>query len=506
MEKESRKFVMPGIFLGVSAVYLAFPTRNYYWDGVGFALAIENSGSFGSGLEHPNHLLYNFFGYLIYSIVHPVLPEMRALHILQYANGFLSAIAAVVIYRISALLTGHWQTSLWVTALFSFAATWWKYSTDADAYIPSILFLLICFYLLVEDREARPFSIAGCHLVAIVFHQLAVLFFPVVIAGFLLKSQEKTCTKPFRQIAVYSAATIVGSVAAYAAAYYAINERLDIAGFWAWTTSHTSETGFIWNAFDSIKYSVRGNIHLFFGGRFTFFKETVGPLTIGLICVAFLAAVWLAISAFRRRNVNTAGIQEGAMRLARNLSFVWLSTYLLFLFFFIPQNDFYRLFYFPPVIILIGLFLARFEKRFFGLLPLLILIVAIANFLFYINPHSRVRGNTPLAMSLELNSVWTKPTVVLYATWSTDADVMQYFNPATKWIKVEEPLIESIEANVLADGVGETEVWLETSAIRALMRTPSGNAWLTERAPKNEWLELTDPAFDMKMARIYPHR
>lgn len=41
---------------GILAVYWAFPTRNYYWDGIAFAQAIEDAPGLGPLLIHPNHL------------------------------------------------------------------------------------------------------------------------------------------------------------------------------------------------------------------------------------------------------------------------------------------------------------------------------------------------------------------------------------------------------------------------------------------------------------------
>lgn len=88
--------------LGVLLVYLSFPTRSYYWDGIDFALAIENSRGLSASLIHPHYTL-------------------RSAHL-----------------------------SLVLTALFSFSATWWKYSTDADSYVARGL------HTAPDTRAVRP--------------------------------------------------------------------------------------------------------------------------------------------------------------------------------------------------------------------------------------------------------------------------------------------------------------------------------------------------------------
>ena len=49
--------------LAIAAIYLAFPTKVYYWDGITFAQAIEDASSPNATLTHPNHLIYSYVGY-----------------------------------------------------------------------------------------------------------------------------------------------------------------------------------------------------------------------------------------------------------------------------------------------------------------------------------------------------------------------------------------------------------------------------------------------------------
>ena len=93
-QAQSHRRVAEAAVLSVAifTVYLLFPIRNHYWDGVGFALQIEAAADPGDpALLHPNHLVYTLAGRLAYGAVRTVFPEVRALAVLQYLNMALAA-------------------------------------------------------------------------------------------------------------------------------------------------------------------------------------------------------------------------------------------------------------------------------------------------------------------------------------------------------------------------------------------------------------------------------
>src|ERR1044072_8406919 len=123
------------LFSATAVIYLLFPTRVYYWDGIVFAQAIEDASRLSPSLVHPNHLIYNFAGYLFYKLLRAIGADIRALTALQMLNSLLSALCAVVLFSILMETLRSFYFSIWLTLLFAFSATWWKFSTDADAYI-----------------------------------------------------------------------------------------------------------------------------------------------------------------------------------------------------------------------------------------------------------------------------------------------------------------------------------------------------------------------------------
>src|ERR1051325_10796190 len=88
------------IFIAIAAIYLSFPTRVYYWDGIVFAQMMENAPRHTPSLVHPNHLIYNFAGYLFYKLLRALGADVRALAALQILNSLLSALSACVMFSI----------------------------------------------------------------------------------------------------------------------------------------------------------------------------------------------------------------------------------------------------------------------------------------------------------------------------------------------------------------------------------------------------------------------
>ena len=130
------------------AVYLLLPTRNYYWDGVAFAINVEKQLPLRDTL-HPNHLIYTAAYVWLYHAALLIGLKTRALFLMQFVNSLLAGASVALVYRALRRRTIRTDGAIAGALAFAFAATWWKFSTDADAYIPSI------FLIVVRERPAR---------------------------------------------------------------------------------------------------------------------------------------------------------------------------------------------------------------------------------------------------------------------------------------------------------------------------------------------------------------
>lgn len=388
------------LVIAIGLIYLLFPTRVYYWDGITFAQTIENVPGLQPSLVHPNHLIYNFVGYIFFKLLRSFSPEIRALTALQLLNILLSAICARVFFAILLDTLRSLYLAVCLTLLFAFSATWWKFSTDADAYIPSVLFLLIGFYLVLPGKKARPLLLAVMFFVSMAFHQLAIVSWPVLALGIYVQDGELSIKRRLLNAAYFSAVAAVLISGAYALLFYLASDAFSIQRLLSWTASYSPDADTQFNLWSNLRYSLRGLVRLFLGGRFNLLKALVNPLVIFLFAVLVTALGFVLFNVMRTLAIRILVGRVPKLRLETRqktvllLALLWTFLYVVFLFFWLPQNTFYRLFYLPALILLFGLLLAaapnRNPKR--PTLAAFVIAVAVANFLFLIYPFSKYVG------------------------------------------------------------------------------------------------------------------
>jgi hypothetical protein len=507
-----RKYSLFLLALLIFAIYAAFPTKDFYWDALIYSQLIEDSPNFGAHLLHPNHLFYNALGYLAFHAARNLGFAARAIYVLQFVTIVFAVASALVFFKISERALNCRYLSLTLTMLFAFGAAWWRFSTDADVYPISVFFLLTGFYFLLPDKRARPFLIALTHSCAMFFHELAVLFFPVVVCGLIFQTASLERRKQILAVLQYASAAFLLTFGTYCLSFYLVAETFDIKSFALWMTSFAPDSEISWNALRSLSLTLRGHRQMFFDGSARLFDRNIFTV---ILLILFAAAVLFFAFKFLK-NLKEIKIWRRAIaerKIFRNQTFllclVWTIPYLLFLFFFIPQNTFYRLFYFPAIILLIGTILAPFEafkqKRRWRLAAL-ILALSLYNFLFYIYPNSKVRENTPLALALRANQVWSEKTIVFHVPQTQAFDLMdtnnrlvRYFNPSVVWKPLNFITLEQFERDIRAIEAEGGAVWLDASAIEKLAANPQTAEWLADNSRP---AELILAPHRMKYAQI----
>ena len=194
--------------------YLFLPTKNYYWDGIAFALEIEKRKSLAALLS-PSHLVYMVWGDWLYRLSHVLGIHARALFILQACNCVLAGVCVMLLYKIVRQAGVPGPQCTIAALIFGFSATWWKFATDANAYIPAIC-LLLCAYLLLNNP--RWIILAGlAQAGAMLFHELAIFFLPVALSKL---------GKNRRSAALYLTASLAPVAATYWFAYQTVSPRM----------------------------------------------------------------------------------------------------------------------------------------------------------------------------------------------------------------------------------------------------------------------------------------
>jgi len=502
--------LFPGLlFIGVLALYLTFPTRNYYWDGIVFAQTIEDANRLSTTLIHPNHLIYNVIGYYFYHLLHSIGFNARALTSLQLLNSVMSAISSVVLFLVLKALLRSLYLATFLTVLFSFSATWWRFSTDADAYIISVLFLIVSFYSLLPDRRSRPFLVGLLFSVSMCFHQLAIFFGPVALLG--LAFQEVGKGKKISVLLKFGLTSFVLTTVAYLSCFYFAAAKFSLVAFMRWVGSYSPDAPLSSNVGDMARYSLRGQLRLFFNGRFNLLNGLFNPVVIFLIVLLAIAVgvlCYLTLKNFARPGLKSFHVllDNSRSRPVVLMSIVWVAIYLAFLFVWLPQHTFYRLFYLPPIILFMGLLAAaRYHFAIYRptyRLALLAVVVGLANFLFSIYPYSHAEKVPPTKFALEMSREWAAGTVAYYALENSDMSLVRYFTPSTTWV-----LLTNTDAlnNQLSDiyARGST-AWLETTAIDRLASTSQGAEWLAAHAKKDSHREVKDKGFRIEFVQVVP--
>ena len=483
--------------LALLALYLAFPTKVYYWDGIVFAQAIEDATGANISLAHPNHLVYNFVGYGFYRLLRGFGADVRAITALQILNSVIGAACAAIVLLILRDTLRSTYFSVCLTLLFALSATWWKFSTDANAYVPTVFFLLLSFYLVLPDRKPRPLLLALTFFAAMYFHQLAVIAFPVFALGVYLQDGALALKQRLKNALVFTVASFVLIVATYALVFYLATGSMDVGRMLRWTASYSPDADTHFAFWSNLVYSLRGEVRLFFGGRLSLLRGLMNPVIVLLLALLaivvlllVLAAAWnLATLKRRWQGIRLLPRQKTVLLLA----LLWTLVYLVFLFFWLPQNTFYRLLYLPALIIMLGLALSAFPQEGYRrtyATALLVIAMGLANLLFLIYPFSHVEKNPPLEFALQMNREWAPETIIYYGGQNSDEALVRYFNPGTDWRLLPAQLQEG------------TDAWLETTAIDRLSATANGSQWLQTHTRPGSLRELNNGAYRIRFIAI----
>lgn len=521
------------LFCGAVLLYLSSPARVFYWDGVAFSIAIEKALHSTERVFHPNHLLYEEAGLLLLRVTESLGVHVRALFLLQAANAVLAAAALAVMHRLLLKADIAPRPAALFAAAMMGSAAWWRYATDVDAYIPAVLLMLLAALELYRRIPPRVWVVALWHTLAMLFHQLSIWLAPVIVWQ-LLRDRRVALSKRLRRVVTYSmfcAAVVTGVyVLAYRSQMIHSQQFADAAArpsFLAWVTSHSDDSSFSFRLGYNLKESLMGFVRLGFGGKLPGRRsvEAAAWLWAGLVIalVLLLATLWV-----RRGRLRSLFSVSVWMRLKRDpLPLIWLAVYTVFLFVWLPQNVFYRLFYLPAVVLLLAYWHASTEiggasakngeltsdeakipelgaasvsraasplspapsvaehsapfrvARTFRLgLPSLVFVLGLANFVCLIYPNSKEEANPPLQFALKEGAAWPAGTRVAFARFHPDLWTISYFTPQVSWFGWDAHRLEQLESYAQKSDVDHQPLWLDDSAFDELRKTESGRQWL----------------------------
>ncbi|MBX5495242.1 MAG: hypothetical protein IRZ15_07890, partial [Bryobacteraceae bacterium] len=97
-----------GLALLMLGLYLGCPTKQYYWDGVAFAIDIEKTETVWSWpLAHPNHLLFTLASNALHKALLALGLHTRALFTMQAISSFFGAATVGLMFLVLWRHTSH---------------------------------------------------------------------------------------------------------------------------------------------------------------------------------------------------------------------------------------------------------------------------------------------------------------------------------------------------------------------------------------------------------------
>ena len=307
-----------GLVLLAAVLALLFLTRSA--EQYGDSLKYLESARTGLDLYHSHHLGYNSSIRVFYLGLTALGARIDIITSAQIHNFLWALLALLAMAVLARRLTGSTVWAVLAAAALLVCQGFWEYASQAQVYIPAmaVLALMAC---LASGRPGQPWTpnraaaLSGLFVLAVLFHQTAVLFLLPLVVLFVL-SADFLSRRRLIGAAVLAALLILGL---YAAAYLMTGDSFSASGFLRYAMDYTFHPAPNWGTWRNV--SPNGLGYLLFSllrNIITVFRSTRLPALAGF--GLFLAGlyVWHGL---RLRN------KRDASRPVRAFLLAWLAVH-----------------------------------------------------------------------------------------------------------------------------------------------------------------------------------
>jgi hypothetical protein len=169
------------------------------------------------------------------------------------------------------------------------------------------------------------------------------------------------------------------------------------------------------------------------------------------------------------------------------LALSWVLPYAVFLSVWLPRNGFYKLFIWPPIVLLLGRYLSLRPWAISGASALLAAMIGW-NFAAYVYPRSHDSAAPVVEFAKKLNGQLPHSAVIYYRSFVPDDWYLRYFTPDTEWKPFNGPYPALLPTN--------SRACFETTAlalpVTQLPRLSSKYEWDLVSAKYNIRVQCTD--------------
>ncbi len=338
------------------------PFPSLYGDSVYYMNAIDS----GVELFHRHHLLYNPFAHMWIAIWKSLGVEIDSVILVSELNAVFGALCLCVFYR---LLRGRLKvdrlTAFLGASLPAFSFGFWFYSVSVGVYIIPLFLLLVSFSLLTSEHvDKKTFALVGfLNGLAVLFHQMHVLFAPVVF-GAALSRHRRGDTTLWKSFGSYVLTALPIATIPYLWIIFAVAKPKSLQDAWYWPTLYAHISSYWYPpAFSTALKAGIGLGRAFVGSHFIFavpairasvermlqgyylahqayvvrnMGKGVAYLLVASSVVFFLLLVISLVA--RAKDISLLSLRE---RRTVYLLLLWIVVYGSFFFFFVPVNSAY---------------------------------------------------------------------------------------------------------------------------------------------------------------------
>jgi hypothetical protein len=222
-------------------------------------------------LFNPHHVLYHISTYWILNVLKSIFSGVPHYYLVEAIDGFWGTLTLVVVFKFLRNRFGYDNlTSFIGTCLPAFSFGMWFYSTNIEVYMPPLFFLTLSLYYLSKPVVTKKdfYAVIAFHVLAILFHQVNILFTPIII--WRMWRERKTINFPSLFISYAIAGSVLVLMTYYIIGKYVLGNN-SIADIIHWMRGYTnSDTYWYPVSLTTLFDAFVGLIHAFVGGHFVF--------------------------------------------------------------------------------------------------------------------------------------------------------------------------------------------------------------------------------------------
>lgn len=177
-----------GALIIILVIYFLFPNNNLSVDSLSYGSSVK----YGVDLFSAHHLLYNYFTFVLFSVIKVVFPTIDALKFMQFTNALFTVFSLLLLRKLIIKLSNDKdKADIWtffVAACFGVM----RFAVEAETYIMPIFFSIISslfYFKYLKDKKLINILLCSIFVsVACLFHQIHLfwgigLFFGLLFFG-----------------------------------------------------------------------------------------------------------------------------------------------------------------------------------------------------------------------------------------------------------------------------------------------------------------------------------